>query len=33
MPLSEQSTSLALEQVNKWYPGGVHAVKDVDLTV
>ena len=33
MPPSEQSTSLTLEKVNKWYPGGVHAVKDVDLRV
>ena len=33
MALPVQSTSLTLEKVNKWYPGGVHAVKDVDLQV
>ena len=29
----EQSTSLTVEKANKWYPGGVHAVKDMDLAV
>lgn len=27
------SVGLTIERVNKWYPGGVHAVRDVDLTV
>lgn len=28
-----ENTSLVLEQVNKWYAGGVHAVKDVNMEV
>ena len=28
-----ENASLTLEQVNKWYPGGVHAVKDVNMEV
>ena len=33
MPTRETSASLTIEKANKWYPGGVHAVKDVDLRV
>ena len=33
MAVSEQSTGLTIEKVNKWYAGGVHAVKDMDLNV
>ena len=28
-----ENTSLSLEQVNKWYAGGVHAVKDINMEV
>ena len=29
----EESVSLSVEKANKWYPGGVHAVVDMDLEV
>lgn len=29
----QRPAALRLEQVNKWYPGGVHAVQGVDLQV
>lgn len=29
----QRPAALRLEQVNKWYPGGVHAVQGMDLQV
>ena len=28
-----EATGVSVERVNKWYPGGVHAVIDMDLQV